>query len=77
MKKLILFLFVLSTSIIAQVNFHDYFLEKTLRLDFYHTGDQKSELISFEKLVEEEFWGGSKKKSYRQIQLWTLYALCI
>lgn len=60
MKKL-LFLFVISSHLIlAQINYDDYFTDKSLRLDFYHTGDKSTEIISFDKLIEEPFWSGSK-----------------
>lgn len=47
-------------SINGQINFDDYFLDKTLRLDYYHTGDKENESYSFDELIEEPFWGGSK-----------------
>ncbi|MDD3557340.1 MAG: M64 family metallopeptidase [Melioribacteraceae bacterium] len=60
MKK-ILFLFLIWTSLgLAQINFDDYFFDKTLRLDFFHTGDHTTEIISLDELIEEPFWGGSK-----------------
>lgn len=43
-----------------KVKFDDYFIDATLRLDFYHTGNKDTEAISFEKLVEEGQWSGSK-----------------
>jgi len=60
MKKTILILFVISISVNAQILFDDYFLNKTLRIDFYHTGTADKETISFDELIEEPFWGGSK-----------------
>ncbi|MEW6701967.1 MAG: M64 family metallopeptidase, partial [Bacteroidota bacterium] len=45
----------------SKVTFDDYFIDSTLRLDFYHTGNKDTETISFEKLVEEGMWSGSKK----------------
>lgn len=61
MKKVVLlFLFVI-VNISAQVKFDDYFDNKTLRLDFYHTGNKIDEIISFEKLVEEGIWSGTRK----------------
>ncbi len=60
MKKII-FLTLLWTSFsFAQISFDEYFLDKTLRLDFFHTGDQTTEIISLDELIEEPFWGGSK-----------------
>lgn len=67
MKKIILIIFSVTSIIFCQakfnssINFDDYFIEKTLRLDFYHTGNKDTEIISFDKLVEEENWSGSKK----------------
>jgi len=60
MKYLALFLTAF-TCITAQVNFDDYFFEKTLRLDFYHYGNCENETINFNELIEEPYWGGSKK----------------
>jgi len=57
----ILFLSIfVTTSILAQINFDDFFLDKTLRLDYYHTGDKDNDSYSFDELKEEPYWGGSK-----------------
>lgn len=61
MKKFLLLFFLLSSIIFCQIKFDDYFVDKTLRLDFYHTGNKDTEIISFEKLVKEQYWSGSKK----------------
>jgi len=61
MKKIISLIFLCSTIIFSQINFEEYFTNETLRLDFYHTGNNDNEIISFEKLVKEQFWAGSKK----------------
>lgn len=61
MKNLLLLLIFFAEIISAQVKFDDHFIPKTLRLDFYQTGDKNSEIISFDKLIEEPFWSGSKK----------------
>lgn len=59
MKIVIIFLLFIS-SIFAQNSFDDYFKNKTLRLDYFHTGDNENEYYSFDELIEEPFWGGSK-----------------
>ncbi|MFC2136374.1 M64 family metallopeptidase [Bacteroidota bacterium] len=59
MKNLILFLVVFS-SLFAQENFDKYFLDKTLRLDYYHYGNHETENFTFDELIEEPYWGGSK-----------------
>ena len=61
MKRLFILFFIFYISVSAQVNFDEYFSGRTLRMDFYHTGNKDSETISFEKLVEEGPWSGSKK----------------
>jgi hypothetical protein len=54
--------FILLTSLLyCQVNFDDYFVNKTLRLDYYHTGDKNQDIYSFDELKEEPNWGGSHK----------------
>jgi hypothetical protein len=60
MKNILLLLIFSAHFLFAQGIFDDYFVEKTLRLDFYQTGDRNTELISFDKLIEEPFWSGSK-----------------
>lgn len=58
--KLILFLFLLISVTYSQVIFDDYFENKTLRLDYFHTGDSLNDFYSFDELIEEPYWGGSK-----------------
>jgi hypothetical protein len=59
MKIITLFL-LLTSVIIPQVNFDDYFINKTLRLDYYHTGDKNNDFYSFDEMIEEPYWGGSR-----------------
>lgn len=40
--------------------FDKYFHNKTLRMDYAHSGDNKHEEFYFEELLEEPYWGGSK-----------------
>jgi hypothetical protein len=54
---LFVLLVVVSKSFAA---FNDYFLNKTLRIDYFHTGDWQSEIYSIDKLIEEKYWGGTK-----------------
>ncbi len=61
MKKILFILLFTFSIVYPQIKFDDYFVEKTLRLDFYHTGDKNSETISFDKLIEEPIWSGTKK----------------
>ncbi len=54
------FLFFVTSIVFAQVNFEEYFLDKTLRLDYFHTGNKENDTYSFDELIEEPYWGGSK-----------------
>jgi hypothetical protein len=58
--KLIFFLLIFISITYSQVNFNDYFENKTLRLDYFHTGDKENDSYSFDELIEEPYWGGSK-----------------
>lgn len=40
--------------------FADYFAFKSLRLDYFRTGNHETEIVSIDELIEEPFWGGSK-----------------
>lgn len=60
MKKIIS-IFLLGFQLIsAQTGFEKYFSGNTLRLDFFHTGDKSAELITFDKLIEEGPWSGTR-----------------
>lgn len=59
MKKLIFLLF-LPLLMSAQINFDESFAEKTMRFDFFHTGNKDKEVIVFDKILEEPNWGGTK-----------------
>jgi len=44
------------------VDFDKYFINKTMRFDFFHTGTKANEIVSFDKIKMEPYWAGSKKK---------------
>jgi hypothetical protein len=60
MKALLIFL-ILSISILPQNNpkFEEYFLNETLRIDYFHIGDAKTEMITIDKLFRYGIWAGS------------------
>ena len=51
---------LVSFNIFSQIDFSQYFEDKTLRLDYYHTGDSIDDSYSFDELIEEPYSGGSK-----------------
>ncbi len=61
MKRVALFLIILISSALSQIQFEDYFLEKTMRVDYYHVGDVNSKIIALDEIREEPYWGGPKK----------------
>ncbi len=58
--KNILLLSILLAGLTANAAFNDWFLLKTLRIDYYHSGDYKSESYAIDELKSEPFWGGSR-----------------
>ncbi|MBQ8594156.1 MAG: peptidase M64 [Bacteroidaceae bacterium] len=44
----------------AQSRFEDYFMEKTMRFDYYHAGDAQSEYYFADEVIEEPYWAGNK-----------------
>lgn len=61
MKKLYLFFaftFLLASGFAQQ--FDNYFKNKALRLDYYHTGTDTSETYSFDEMIMEPYWAGPK-----------------
>ena len=58
MRYLGVILFVLF-SVTVQADFYSYFTAKTLRIDYYHSGNNKSEYYFLDEVKIEPFWGGS------------------
>jgi len=61
MKKLLLSLLLTSSAVIcySQIVFDDWFLPKSLRIDYYLTGDCENQSIYLDGLKMEPFWSGS------------------
>jgi hypothetical protein len=60
MKTLLISILLFTAIIFPQVNFDDYFENKTLRIDYFHTGDKETDFYSIDELRSEPNWGGSK-----------------
>jgi hypothetical protein len=56
----IITVFCLTTAINAQVRFEDYFVEKSMRFDYYHAGNAEQDYYYVDEVIEEPFWGGNK-----------------
>lgn len=72
MAKYILTILLLTVTLTAQVKFDDYFLDKTLRLDYYHSGTDTEDIYTFDELIEEPYWGGSKTNLIDELNLGNL-----
>lgn len=59
MKTLLLFLIALTQMGAQSLKFDDYFSNQTLRIDYYHTGDAKSELVTADHIYRYGIWAGS------------------
>ncbi|MBM4174938.1 MAG: peptidase M64 [Ignavibacteria bacterium] len=63
MKKIGLTFFLIGflvSGLIAQTTFDKYFIEKSLRIDYFNIGDVKEQIIALDEIREEPFWGGNK-----------------
>ena len=56
-----LFVIILFSISYSQVNFDEFFLNKSLRIDYYHFGNYETDSYAIDELIEEPYWGGSKK----------------
>jgi len=50
---------ILAATTIASSQFSKYFLDKTMRVDLYHTGTKGQETYSLDKIYEEGVWSGT------------------
>lgn len=63
MKKLLFISVILFNSILMaqSVNFADYFTDQTMRIDYYHIGDAKEEIVTLDQVYKYGIWAGSTK----------------
>ena len=59
LSMIILFFMISASS--AQVNFNDYFIDKTMRIDYFHIGNAKDEIVTIDKIYQYGIWAGSTK----------------
>jgi len=53
--------------------FNQYFVDGTLRIDYFHTGDAKSETVEIDELYQYEGWGGSVRNLIDQLNYGAYY----
>lgn len=66
MKRFSLCLFsvlILSGWLISQTpgSFDDFFIDKTMRIDYFHIGDAKEEMVTLDQIYQQGIWAGSKR----------------
>ena len=59
--KILVILFRLPLSLLAQIEYNKYFRDKSLRFDFLLAGNNKVVKVYPEQIKQEPFWAGSKK----------------
>ncbi len=57
---LILLVFSISNFLFSQIKFDDYFINKSLRIDYFRTGNDSTDYYSMGELIQEDYWAGSK-----------------
>jgi hypothetical protein len=72
---IIIFLFI-PGSMCAQssLNFDDYFVDKTMRLDYFHIGDSKEEWVTVDQVFEQGIWAGSTRNLIDKLDNGRYYA---
>lgn len=53
----------------GDVEFSSYFEEKTMRLDYFHTGNSEEEMFAVDKVLSDGAWAGSKKILIDKLEL--------
>jgi len=62
-KNLIIILvFAMNNNLLSQIfpNFYSYFEDATIRIDYYHIGDSKSEMFTIDHIYKQGIWAGSR-----------------
>ena len=60
MRKLFVLLFVTTSAFAAR--FDDVFLDKTMRVNYFHTGNRGQEIVALDSVVSDGPWPGSRSR---------------
>lgn len=63
MLYLLLFSFILFPMLLSAQSspeFDEFFIDKTMRIDYFHIGDAKNEIITIDRIYQQGVWAGSK-----------------
>ncbi len=64
-RKIVFFLFVCTVLIQAgdkDIRYDDYFLDATMRVDYYHTGTATEEVIAVDQIYKQGTWSGRRDR---------------
>jgi hypothetical protein len=69
-------IFIIPISLFSQqnINYEDYFIDKTMRIDYFHTGDAKNELVTIDQIYQYGIWAGSRKNLIDRFNNGSYYA---
>lgn len=68
-NTILLSLMLLSSSLIASnVVFDNYFMDKTMRLDYFHNGTASEEHFSTDRIVSDGIWAGSQTQLIDELE---------
>lgn len=56
---LVMFVFPLLLTANGNVKFDDYFIDKTMRIDYFHIGDATNEFVTIDRAYQYGIWAGS------------------
>ncbi|MBN2683249.1 MAG: peptidase M64 [Bacteroidales bacterium] len=70
---LIALIFSILQALTQNIEFTDFFYNKTMRVDYSRAGNFNSERIFLEQIKEEPFWGGSQKNLIDSFNLGAFY----
>ena len=64
-KLLLLTLICLPLSLFAQeeVSFDEYFIDQTMRIDYFHNGDASEEIFILDRIYQQTFWAGTRSRA--------------
>jgi hypothetical protein len=72
MKRLLiitLYFLPLLTQAQSSVIFDQYFEDQTLRIDYYHTGDAKTELFTLDRIFKQGIWAGNPEHCIQPFEM--------
>jgi len=70
MKKILcIVVFLIPLRVQAQVDFSTFFVNQTLRIDYFHTGDAKTEVFALDKIYRQGEWAGNPGNCIQPFEL--------